>query len=73
MGCLQSSPLPSHNTPPQYPEDLVPKIKHKILLLGTHECGKTTVLTQLRMLYGKPFKQSELLAGKPHLTQVKQY
>lgn len=33
----------------------------KLLLLGAGECGKTTVMKQLRLLHGKPFTQEELV------------
>eukprot|EP01083_Nonionella_stella_P131412 399253_1 len=43
--------------------------KYKILILGAAESGKSTLLRQLRKLYGRPYEENELCDVKPHLTQ----
>ena len=78
MGCLSSTP--SDNATAKAVNDDINKqtdtwkriesIKYKLLLLGAGESGKSTLLKQMRMLHGRQFDQSELLAAKPHLTQV---
>ena len=78
MGCLSSTP--SDNAAAKAVNDNINKqtekykaveqIKYKLLLLGAGESGKSTLLKQMRMLHGRQFDQSELLAAKPHLTQV---
>lgn len=77
MGCLSSTP--TDNTGSKANEVIdkatekykaVEQIKYKLLLLGAGESGKSTLLKQMRMLHGRKFDQSELLAAKPHLTQV---
>eukprot|EP01084_Bolivina_argentea_P281054 480818_1 len=45
------------------------RIKYKLLLLGAGECGKSTLLRQMRRLHGRDFSESELMETKPHLTQ----
>eukprot|EP01084_Bolivina_argentea_P158262 275701_1 len=44
-------------------------MKRKLLILGAGECGKSTLLRNLRYLYGRYFSESELIATKQHLTQ----
>eukprot|EP00485_Elphidium_margaritaceum_P004238 CAMPEP_0202695696 /NCGR_PEP_ID=MMETSP1385-20130828/9233_1 /ASSEMBLY_ACC=CAM_ASM_000861 /TAXON_ID=933848 /ORGANISM="Elphidium margaritaceum" /LENGTH=366 /DNA_ID=CAMNT_0049351769 /DNA_START=102 /DNA_END=1202 /DNA_ORIENTATION=- len=77
MGCLSSTPETVTNS--KKADDLINKatdkykeveqIKYKLLLLGAGESGKSTLLKQMRMLHGRKFDNSELLAAKPHLTQ----
>ncbi|KAK2725847.1 hypothetical protein QYM36_000351 [Artemia franciscana] len=40
---------------------------NKILLLGSGESGKTTVLKQMRILYGKPFTDEERIIARTHV------
>ena len=78
MGCLGSTP--SNNAEAKRVDsgineqtkiyEQVERVKYKLLLLGAGESGKSTLLKQMRMLHGRQFDQSELLAAKPHLTQV---
>ena len=77
MGCLQSNPadIAASKANATIEKDTekykqVETIKYKLLLLGAGESGKSTLLKQMRMLHGKQFDQSELMAAKPHLTQV---
>jgi len=76
MGCLQTNPADSatQKANAQIEKDTdkykrVETIKYKLLLLGAGESGKSTLLKQMRMLHGRQFDQSELMAAKPHLTQ----
>eukprot|EP01083_Nonionella_stella_P036919 100702_1 len=76
MGCLGSTPSDSNSKSANAAIDqatekykAVEQIKYKLLLLGAGESGKSTLLKQMRMLHGRQFDQSELMAAKPHLTQ----
>ncbi|EDQ89271.1 uncharacterized protein MONBRDRAFT_25538 [Monosiga brevicollis MX1] len=39
--------------------------EYKILLLGTGESGKSTIIKQMRIIYGQGFNESDRLAYKP--------
>eukprot|EP01084_Bolivina_argentea_P302581 522312_1 len=71
MGCLTSTQKESThiNIDTLTQQDNPQPIKHKLLLLGAGECGTSTLLRQLRRLYGSNFSESELMPIKQHLTQ----
>eukprot|EP01084_Bolivina_argentea_P157216 273973_1 len=79
MGCLNSTPEEYGEYTYAHTEEKInlltkleankERIKYKLLLLGAGSCGKSTLLRQIRLLHGRDFSESELMATKPYLTQ----
>eukprot|EP01084_Bolivina_argentea_P042834 78961_1 len=44
-------------------------IRHKMMILGAGLTGKSSILKQLRYIYGREFDEPEFVAAKPHITQ----